>query len=382
MKKLYKTNNYEIFYIEDHYKIKNISIEIELLRRHYYNLLLEFFIKHVDLKLSDKKMSEIFAYFIIHNAKNNIMDPILSNKPIFKINYIQGMVKSNVENFGPKEKIELKKVLLQLDTLMIKYYNTFMKLIPVVKKNVEIIKEHKNDLIILSLKDQNLSFSIHISLYKHLLKNYSIRNYNIYENITQDVSWINEFDERIFILFCRYNYLFSGSTQASIQPQLKKRLLEMLNIKIELFASGINSSYTTYCSLFYDIEKYFGSLGSFFKTEIKAGYYEINPPFEKDIIDNMFNKLYSELNLAEKNKRPLLFFIIIPQINLMNIKYYNKMSNFLKFKKKFDKSEFLYMYYDETFSYAITRNIIDTYILIYHTSFIKEAVKKNVTKVI
>lgn len=36
-----------------------------------------------------------------------------------------------------------------------------------------------------------------------------------------------------------------------------------------------------------------------------------------------------------------------------------------------NKSDMSHIYYDTSFSYAITRNIIDTYILIYHTTFIK-----------
>jgi len=56
----------------------------------------------------------------------------------------------------------------------------------------------------------------------------------------------------------------------------------------------------------------FGSLNDYFETNIKSGYYEINPPFNKVIFDNCLIKTFNELNIAEKNKKPLLFLFILP----------------------------------------------------------------------
>lgn len=54
------------------------------------------------------------------------------------------------------------------------------------------------------------------------------------------------------------------------------------NESLEVFAGSLNSSLTNYCSLFEDIEKYFGSLGSFFRIDLSECNYEIlisNPPY-------------------------------------------------------------------------------------------------------
>lgn len=375
----YVTNNYNIQYKKKLYKNKS-TVTIELLRRKYYKKVLQDFKTfHNDSIISDKKLEEIFSYFII-NSKNTI-DPILTNEPNYDISLVETILQKNIKTDYSTYYSNFKEVLKKTEMSMKKNYKLFTKDLQNIKEEIKIEKDNKNGIIIFLYavyENDIISFSIHVSLYKHLIKLYAIRNFNTYQNVDY-VADLKEFNERVFILFCRYNYLASGSTQASIHPQLKLKLLELLNIKIELFASGINSSYTNYCSLFYDIEQYFGSLGSFFFTKIKAGYYEANPPFEQNIINDMFSKMYEELNDAENNKRPLLFFIIIPKMDLTKTPYV-KMRLFLKNEKLFDKSELKYMYYDSTFSYAITRSIIDTYALIFHTSYIKESVKKNVIR--
>jgi hypothetical protein len=393
----YLTNNYDIYFKPQIYTIET-NLVVELIRRYFYNLLKSYFIilcESSDIIISesknDIKLSEIFAYFIFNSSNRD--DPILTDKPNYNINTIKNLIKNTLRKNPELLKIFIKKmkiVLPKVSTRMKDYYNEYLPLVDKYKDtNIFKINKVYNDesIIILSLEQigeyfyehDSLSFSIHISLYKHLIKLYSIRNYNIFQ-IDEDLnySWINEFDENVFILYCRYNYLASGSSQATIQPQFKKRLLEQLNIKFELFGSAINSSYTHYCSLFYDIEKYFGSCGSFFDTNLIAGYYEANPPFEKNIIHNMFGKFYKELEMAEKNKRGLLFFIIIPQMNLKEIPTYKKLNKFLKYLKLMDKGNIPYVYYDSSFSFAITRSIINTYVIIYHTTFIKDPIKNNV----
>lgn len=372
----YITNNYDITYND--YKYKNdTTIESELLRKYFYeNCVQEF---NIDT-LSEKKKKEVFFYFVIHN--NSKDDPIINKDYKFDIKYIENILKKNIKDYA-NSVTSIKKELKKIKTIMNGYTVNYNKLIKKCKPCFMAYISNKDDIIILKLEKicdddfyldvSNISFSIHISLYKHLYKMFMIRN-----NKDGD-DWIDDFHNKVFILYCRYNYLTSGSTQASIQPKLKKKLTELLNTKVELFASAINSSYMNYGSLFFDIEKYFGSLGSYFTMKIKAGYYEANPPFEYDIIYNMFAKMIKELDTAENNKRNLLFVIIIPKMDLSSIPNYNK---YLKYEKLLHKSDINYVYYDSSFTYAITRNIIDTYFIIYHTSYIKEPIKRNITRVI
>lgn len=392
----YESKNFDIYYKKYVYKIPT-NLTIELMRKYYYQKIVNEFISQCKLnnlifeddRKTEIKLSEYFSYFITNkDIKDDNDDPVMSNKPNYKYKFIESMINKNLID---KKKItffkkNLKKILHQCEKLMKVYFKEFKKNINIYDSDTFYIEKILyNDIIVLNIIQKNdfivpiesFSYSIHISLYKHLIKIYSIRNFNEYI-IPDNPPWISDFDTKVFILYTRYNYLSSGSTQASIKPQFKKLLTEKLNIKIELFASAINSSYTMYCSLFYDIEKFFGSLGSFFDTKIMAGYYEINPPFEKNIINKVFDKIYYELVDAEKNNTGLLFFLVLPKLNLEKIPIYSKIKKFEHFLFLYPKKDFEYIYYEKNFKYVLTQNIISTYIIIYHTSYIKPAVKRNI----
>ena len=49
-----------------------------------------------------------------------------------------------------------------------------------------------------------------------------------------------------------------------------------LNFNFECFASTINSNTLNFCSLYYDVEKYFGSVGDFFNIDIEEGVFSFN----------------------------------------------------------------------------------------------------------
>ena len=49
-------------------------------------------------------------------------------------------------------------------------------------------------------------------------------------------------------------------------------LFKSYGVNFELYGSAINALSDNYCSLFYDIEKYFGSKGNFFDIELFISY--------------------------------------------------------------------------------------------------------------
>ena len=70
----------------------------------------------------------------------------------------------------------------------------------------------------------------------------------------------NYIDKYIFIILFRYQLLGSNNHQLSILPKIFNKLNEDHNFEIECFASSINATSELYCSIYYDIEKYFGSI--------------------------------------------------------------------------------------------------------------------------
>ncbi len=152
-------------------------------------------------------------------------------------------------------------------------------------------------------------------------------------------------------------------------------------LAIECFASAINSSSKYFCSLYYDIEKYFGSIGNFFNLKPIRGTYSFNPPYQYDIISNGINKIIKHLdNSSDK----LAFIITIPiwdnegkeymannmtenNNNIINYDDFEIMnivrnSSYLKGLKMISKNDFTYM--DHNFYLFKNKTIQNTYIII------------------
>lgn len=147
-----------------------------------------------------------------------------------------------------------------------------------------------------------------------------------------------------------YAIVGNNNTQLSVPPIFEG---------VELFGSPLNTHNKLYCSPF-EIEKQFGSLGSFFEFEpdiehITSGKIMLcNPPFDEIVMENMANKL---IKLAKKYPQ-MGILITIPVWDpetqkKLNIKNYNK--PFICLKKLIDSGlitqhetldRFTYKYFD------------------------------------
>lgn len=132
-------------------------------------------------------------------------------------------------------------------------------------------------------------------------------------------------DKRILIwcLIKRYKYLKSYNQQLAVHPKTMEKMAH-LGVGFELFGSALNTYFDKYCSLFYDIEKHFGSYGSlnFFKP-IK-GNYTMNPPFDEFIIENSMRHIIESL---DQTKDKLRFFVWMPIWDKKGIEYINDKCN-------------------------------------------------------
>jgi phosphorylated CTD-interacting factor 1 len=85
-----------------------------------------------------------------------------------------------------------------------------------------------------------------------------------------------------------------------------------LRVEAELFASPLNCRYDVFCSAHADVDAPFGSLGSFFAFEPKDGSFEVNPPFESDVVLAVARRLERLLKDAEARNDALSFTVITP----------------------------------------------------------------------
>ena len=125
----------------------------------------------------------------------------------------------------------------------------------------------------------------------------------------KDDKYTINMNKRIACVMLRYKALMGDSHQFAMKHSFKDALKKMYKVNFELFASSINSYYDLYCSLFYDIEQFFGSKGSFFHIKLNKGFYIANPPYEINLLNEMvkkFKNAIEESNSKENSDRLII----------------------------------------------------------------------------
>lgn len=125
----------------------------------------------------------------------------------------------------------------------------------------------------------------------------------------------------IFCILYRYRYLgMLTAIQLAVLPKFYKKFEKDHHACLELFGSAMNHTLPHFCSLFYDLENYFGSRGNYFNLVPKKGLYLLNPPFTEEIITSSMERV---LDSIKKNKH-LQFLITIPIWDIEGRKWVNK----------------------------------------------------------
>ena len=168
---------------------------------------------------------------------------------------------------------------------------------------------------------------------------------------------IKKFEEQkklIATLLLRYEGILSRGQQWNMPYINYRHLWNKYDTRIECFASPLNSQMLLinpkegkFYSLFYDTDKYFGSLGNFFEIEIEEGTIMANPPYICDIMEKTIKKMLELLESAEENKKHLRIFYIMPYW-----KDWDLLQNLLKnkYKKYFEILEKNKHFFEESYS--------------------------------
>ena len=304
------TDNYEFLYPDIDYEINKISPEIEMVRHIEFNRIVVFIqdiCKGYKLIPNKKSLEEniysllsrlIFSFFSEKHDKytdsffpfNDKYEELFST--MFKYTF-----KNNVNIEKALKKInlplEFKKAIDQIKN----YKITNIKFYTVEKHPKYIMYKSK-------LQNFKLEFKLPINVYTKLKNNfleYKKNNNHFYE-----------LDYLIYCLLIRYNTLHSLGHQWGIPTNIKDELRDKFKINFECFASSFNHYYKYYCSMFYDIEKYFMSIGYFQNVTYIKGFYIANPPYDNDLLAEMVNTfLYS----LDKTDKKLSFMFGLPNWN-------------------------------------------------------------------
>mmetsp|Transcript_15781 Transcript_15781/g.23431 ORF Transcript_15781/g.23431 Transcript_15781/m.23431 type:complete len:648 (-) Transcript_15781:297-2240(-) len=122
---------------------------------------------------------------------------------------------------------------------------------------------------------------------------------------------------RIFVLLCRYDTIsaLKGVNHAAIPPRAFEAMSRNFGISHECFASPLNRVSPSYNSIFPDVDRFFGSLGSFFDFLPLEGSFEANPPFDGESTSIMFEHIFGLLQRTDTEKNALSFLVVVPKTN-------------------------------------------------------------------
>ena len=205
-----------------------------------------------------------------------------------------------------------------------------------------------------------------------------------YNKLKNNYTGNKNIDDMICIILFRYQLLGSNNHQLGVKSNIMRQMNCNYNLQFECFASSINNTFNHYCSIYQDIEQYFGSFGSFYNLVPKKGTFGINPPYQKNIIELALDKVINFLSSAKENKNNLSFIITIPIWDLegrklftndlpqQNIDYGDfeiikkiRDSEFHKITRMISKENFTYI--DHNFKLAKNKTIQNTYVIILST---------------
>jgi len=208
------------------------------------------------------------------------------------------------------EKIIGPDIITSLNNKVNKYVEKLTK-VPDTRK---LIKETEGNNFVFKIEGrENTKIIVNKNIYRKILSRYSQHN-----NEIQDSEFI---DKLIWsaLFRCKYLGILDGN-QGAVKSNELEYLNKKFNTNVELFGSIINTSLKYYCSMFYDLEQYFGSLGNFFNTELIYGFYEMNPPFILWIMEDSFAHIRKMLD----THKGLTIFITIPVWDIYDRKLLNQ----------------------------------------------------------
>ena len=300
---IYKKKSYNINSI--------ITVYQEILRYNFITGLIKLFITETkklnlpkyNILLKYNKLSEIvqrWCWFQYNNerCKDSVIPYIDTNEYDYSIfienvNYILNV------NITENDICQLKK---NISYYLYTSYKLFKK----------ILKKNNQAILNISKKKTNIIFTVTISEDLEYINNIITINihkelYNKLLSKLQNFSNISTYNDYIFCLIFRYSYIDSGNQQLAINRKIKD-VFKDIGVDFETFGSAINVVSNYYCSLFYDIEKYFGSQGNFFDIDITQGLYWCNPPYINITMSNSAKKILNTI----KHNNNVAFIITIP----------------------------------------------------------------------
>jgi hypothetical protein len=211
--------------------------------------------KSISENIPDKNLKKGYIRCVSHCLSSSLNDPMIPDENSIKWDELDNFIDNDINYVLPQKirnvmKNEIKNIWL-VGIEKVKKINKQNK-----TEKTQVYAQQHNNIIVLSHPDHKTEMRINKNRYDHM--------YYAWEKNNKTKQ---SFELIVFCLLMRYDYLYDLSTcQLSTHPFILSTLAKSYtqdNIACELCASIINNYFEVYCSLFYDLEKHFGSIGSY-----------------------------------------------------------------------------------------------------------------------
>lgn len=259
-------------------------------------------VEHIKILLQDKDGSTALA------IPDDELAEVLANKFVRELEQISVEVRktqSALVRIGGEDylkSVEDKMLGMRLSEVTTKYYDEDGE---TVEKTIMRIEWHTKSSIAQGRPPQvQKIYKTHFDMLS--------KNYREYSSGTDPE--LKHILTRMFVLLCRYDLVgdMKNGCNVSLTSTAFETLTKQFGVTHECFASPMNHVCPSYNSIFPDIDRYFGSLGSFFDFVPKEGSFELDIPFNgssaKITLDHILGLLYQ----SDSDKHPLSFIVIVP----------------------------------------------------------------------
>jgi hypothetical protein len=369
--------------------IKNFSNDcIDYFGTHIFSIK-----KSFNRTLTNILSSWMFSLYINYDFSSDYFFPTNYTDTEYLENTLKDLCKYDDKILNQEDKI--KRIITNLKI----NYKNLLKILDEYKKSYNYINNKQNYRIkkIMTNIKKNKSSEKETTFYKFeivvgfIIKDKRLQNIlnniliptKIYDKLSEAYTGpSNMIDDYLWSIIFRYQLLGSNNHQLAVLPNIMNNMKIDYKLNFECFASAINSTFKNYCSIYWDLEKYFGSVGSFFNMIPLKGTFGFNPPYQKDIINLGITKLFECL---KESTEELTFIITIPiwdtegrnimkelynnELEKQNIEYGDfpiiseiKKSDYYRELLMIPKDKFTYV--DHNFELYKNKTIQNTYIII------------------
>jgi len=409
---VYELHSYIDNNIEFEYSLnftKDTSIVLELYRGKLFCHIIKDFINKATVLFGTKifsvkksfprTLTNLLSSWMFTLYASEKFDPTFD--PFLPNNYteIQSLINTLNDLVKYDENIKNPETLINLLTIhIIKTYEEQHKLLLNYKKS-SYYHDNKSKYNVRKIKIQQLRNNINYHFYKYIIdveieiKDKRLLNIidnlliplDEYDKLKNNYTGNTNIDDMICIILFRYQLLGSNNHQLGVKSDIMHEMNNNYNLNFECFASAINNTFPHYCSIYQDVEQYFGSVGSFYNLIPKKGTFGINPPYQKNIIDSALLKVINFLYLAKEKNNELSFIITIPIWDIEGKKFFTndlpqqyidygdfeiikiiQESEFHKITRMISKENFTYI--DHNFKLTKNKTIQNTYVIVISTN--------------